>query len=55
MEYDGILELAIGESRYSTDWKNRENTWSKLVDTLSRTKYTRETHEEYTKLSKELS
>lgn len=45
--YDGSFDISIGRSRRETSWKNREMQWSELVEKLSVTHYTAETHAEY--------
>ncbi|MFA5385081.1 MAG: hypothetical protein WC364_10530, partial [Eubacteriales bacterium] len=52
VKHDGSLTIAVGRSRKETDWKNREMLWSQLVERLSRTNRTGETHAEYKKLTK---
>ncbi len=49
---DRKLLIAVGRSRKSTLWQNKEITWSELLDKLSSTTRTRETVAEYTRLSK---
>lgn len=51
-QYDGTLTIAIGRSRKDTNWKNREITWSQLVQKLSETIRTAETVEEYKNMPK---
>lgn len=45
--HDGKLLIAIGRSRKSAQWQNRELQWSELLDKLSQTTRTRETAAEY--------
>ena len=52
VSYDGKLSLAIGKSRLDKSWKNREISWSELLEKLSRTTRTRETFAEYQKMSR---
>ena len=52
VKYDRKLLIAIGRSRKSAQWKNRELTWSELLDKLSQTTRTRETAAEYAVLPK---
>lgn len=47
IENDGTFDLATGRSRREVHWKNKEWTWSKLVNKLSTTHRTAETHTEY--------
>ena len=50
--HDGKLLIAVGRSRKSAQWQNRELTWSELLDKLSQTTRTRETAAEYAALPK---
>lgn len=52
LRHDGTITIAIGRSRTETDWKNREMLWSQLIGKLSQTTRTRETLEEYDKMTK---
>lgn len=45
--HDGLIEIATGRSRRETSWKNKEIQWSALIDKLSTTHRTTETHVEY--------
>ncbi|GKX27864.1 hypothetical protein SH1V18_03440 [Vallitalea longa] len=47
MKYDGEISIAVGRSRKETKWKNKEILWSELVNKLSETTRTAETHNEY--------
>lgn len=47
MMYDGEISIAVGRSRKETKWKNKEILWSELVNRLSKTTRTAETHNEY--------
>lgn len=47
IRYDGSVTIAVGESRRSTQWKNKEVLWSQLVDRLSIPTKTPETVDEY--------
>ncbi len=49
---DGVITIATGKSRKEMEWKNKEILWSELVKKFSATTRTRETYEEYKKLSK---
>lgn len=49
---DGVIKIATGKSRKETKWKNKEILWSEFIEKLKVTTRTRETHEEYKKLSK---
>lgn len=50
--HDGKLLIAVGRSRKSTQWQNKEFNWSELLDKLSQTTRTRETAAEYAALPK---
>ena len=52
VKYDRKLLIAVGRSRKSAQWQNRELTWSELLDKLSQTTRTRETSAEYAALPK---
>lgn len=45
--HDGSFDIATGRNRKETSWKNRQMLWSDLVQKLSITHYTSETHAEY--------
>jgi putative DNA primase/helicase len=47
IQHDGTVEIATGRSRRETSWKNKELQWSVLLDKLSTTHRTAETHAEY--------
>lgn len=47
IRYDGPVVIAVGESRRSTQWKNKEVLWSQLVERLSIPTKTPETVDEY--------
>lgn len=47
IHYDGLVNLATGRSRKETSWKNKELSWSALVEKLSVTHYTAEPYAEY--------
>lgn len=47
IRYDGPVAIAVGESRRSTQWKNKEVLWSQLVERLSIPTKTPETVDEY--------
>ena len=50
--HDGKLLIAVGRSRQSTQWQNKEFNWSELLDKLAQTTRTRETAAEYAALPK---
>lgn len=52
LNYDNIFDIATGTSRQSKTWKNKQTTWSKLLEKLSESRETFETHAEYMKLPK---
>ncbi|MBS1988739.1 hypothetical protein JST56_07175 [Candidatus Dependentiae bacterium] len=47
LTHDGSIDIATGRSRKELHWKNKETLWSELIDKLSTTHYTAETHAEY--------
>lgn len=47
LQFDGLIDIATGRSRKETSWKNKEVQWSKIVERLSKTQRTHETHAEY--------
>lgn len=47
------LNIAIGKSRWDTQWKNKTMTWSELLNRLKETTRTHETVEEYKAMSKD--
>lgn len=47
IRYDGPVTIAVGESRRSTQWKNKEVLWSQLAERLSIPTKTPETVDEY--------
>lgn len=53
LQYNGELRIAVGKSRFETSWKNKAILWSTLLQRLSRSTETSETHAEYMKISKE--
>lgn len=52
IKYDGSVSLATGKNRTETNWKNKNLMYSALVEKLSNTTRTPETHAEFMKLSK---
>ena len=52
IRYDGSVTIAVGESRRSTQWKNKEVLWSQLVERLSIPTKTPETVDEYRSFAK---
>ena len=52
VKYDRKLLIAIGRSRKSAQWQNKEMLWSELLDKLATTTRTRETAAEYAVLPK---
>jgi hypothetical protein len=52
IKHDGDLAIAIGKSRLETSWKNKQITWSALLQKLKEPRITGETSEEYRKMSK---
>ncbi len=51
--HDGSFDIAIGRNRKETSWKNNTTQWSELLDKLSNTHRTAETHAEYIAAKKE--
>ncbi|WP_185460808.1 virulence-associated E family protein [Listeria rocourtiae] len=49
---DGKLTLAVGKSRKEKAWKNKETTWSKVLEKISQTTRTAETFDEYLEMPK---
>lgn len=52
VQYDGPVTIAVGSSRKSTNWKNKELMWSALVERLSIPERTSETLTEYKTMPK---
>lgn len=52
VQYDGQLTIAVGASKKSISWQNKELMWSDLVDRLSIPERTAETLSEYRALPK---
>lgn len=52
LKNDGILKIATANSRYATNWKNKQAAWSKLIDEFLKTTTTRESLAEYKKMPK---
>ena len=50
--HDGLLTISTGSSRKTKVWKQKQVSWSKLVQRLSETKRTNETQAQYFKLGK---
>ena len=44
--------ISVGQSRTSRDWKNKDTSWERLVERLSKCKHTRETAAEYKAMAK---
>lgn len=49
---DGVVNIAVGESRRSVKWQNREYLWSDLVSRLAIPTRTQETQSEYISMAK---
>lgn len=47
IQYDGAVTIAVGPSRMSKQWQNRELLWSELVKRLGIPERTQETQDEY--------
>lgn len=52
LNYDKVVSVAVGSSRRSTQWKNKEFLWSELAKRLSIPTRTQETAAEYKSLPK---
>lgn len=52
IKYDGLVKIAVGDSRKSTSWKNKELLWSELAQKLELVTRTRETAAEYKLMAK---
>lgn len=52
VQYDGPVTIAVGQSRKSTNWQNKEIMWSKLVDRLGIPERTTESATEYKSMPK---
>lgn len=52
LQYDGSLNIAVGQKRTDINWKNKELSWSELLQRLSRTTRTREAAAEYRRMTK---
>lgn len=52
IQYDGSISIAVGQSRKSVQWQNREMLWSDLVKRLGIPERTSETQAEYAEMKK---
>lgn len=52
--YDGSVTIAVGPSRKSVQWQNREILWSDLVKRLAIPERTQETQDEYEHMKKQM-
>ena len=52
VRHNGDLLISTGKSRFETKWKNKTMSWAVLLNKLSRSQETAETHAEYMALSK---
>lgn len=52
IKYDGQITIAVGPSRKSTQWQNRQLLWSELVHRLNIPERTQETEAEYKSMQK---
>lgn len=52
LQYDGLIKIAVGNSRRSTNWKNKEMLWSELCSKLEKVTRTQESQEEYKRMAK---
>ena len=53
IQYDGAVTIAVGPSRMSKQWQNRELLWSELVKRLGIPERTQETQDEYAHMKKQ--
>lgn len=53
MKHDKMLDVALGNSRKTKTWKNREMRWSELLDRMSKPTRTPETVAEYKAMSRD--
>ncbi len=53
LKHDATIKIATGRSRKETSWKNREQSWSQLVNKLSKTHRTAESLTEYASSKKD--
>lgn len=53
VQHDSDLDIAIGGSRNTTKWKNKQIKWSELVNKLSSTHRTAETYKAYVAAAKD--
>lgn len=53
VQYDKALDVALGNSRKTKQWKNRPLKWSELLDRMSRTVRTTETIAEYRHMTRD--
>ena len=52
LKYDGTLSIAVGASKRSLDWKNKELSWSRLAEKLHAVTRTPETFDEFKHMPK---
>lgn len=52
LQHDGVVTIAVGSSRRSTKWKNKELLWSELTEKLQNVTRTQESQEEYKRMPK---
>ena len=53
VQHNGKLAISTGKSRFETKWKNRDILWSSLLEKLSDSVRTPETHAEYMRMPKD--
>lgn len=53
IQYDRALDVALGNNRKTKKWKNRQLTWSSLLDRLAKETRTSETMAEYKAMSRD--
>lgn len=52
LKHDGILKVSVGKSRFEKQWKNKQTSWSKLIEEITKTTRTRESLDQYKKMPK---
>ena len=53
IQYDKKLDIALGNSRKTKNWKNRPMQWSELLERMSKTVRTSETVAEYRAMTRD--
>lgn len=52
LSYDNVIQFAVGKSRLSTRWQNKEQQWSEFAERLALPTRTPETFSEYNAMAK---